>query len=104
MFSQEEILSNIKSIVLEEIPDAKVYLFGSRATGNVHEESDWDVLVITLKEVNREMKADVQKKFAERMSDVYYFIDLKIVNEKEWFESPSYYVLRESIKDEALAI
>lgn len=104
MYSQEEILSNIKSIVLEEIPDAKVYLFGSRATGKVHEESDWDVLVITLKEVNREMKASVQKKIAARMSDVYYFIDLKIVNEKEWFGSPSYYVLRESIKDEALAI
>ncbi|MEP6582938.1 MAG: nucleotidyltransferase domain-containing protein [Ginsengibacter sp.] len=104
MYSQEEILAKIKSIVLEEIPDAKVYLFGSRVTGKVHEESDWDVLAITLKEVNREMKAGVQKKLADRMNDFYYFIDLKIVNEKEWFESPSHYVLRESIKDEALAI
>ena len=38
--NKQDILSNIKSLVLEEIPDAKIYLFGSRVTGKVHEESD----------------------------------------------------------------
>ena len=37
---QEEILSTIKSLVKEEIPDASLYLFGSRARGNWHNESE----------------------------------------------------------------
>ncbi len=49
MLNKAEILSKIKSLVEDEIPDAKVYLFGSRATGKVHEESDWDILILTSK-------------------------------------------------------
>jgi predicted nucleotidyltransferase len=40
MTNQEKILSKIKALVEEEIPDAKVYLFGSRARGDWHDESD----------------------------------------------------------------
>lgn len=104
MTNQEEILSTIKQLVKEEIPDAKVYLFGSRATGKIHEESDWDVLVITSKIVNHELKNNIHAKLYPLRRKIFSFIDLKIVNEKDWFESPSYYVLRNSIKDEVVEI
>ncbi len=104
MTNQEEILLTIKALVKEEIPDAKVYLFGSRVTGKIHEESDWDILVITAKKVTRELKDDIRKKLFSLSDGAYFFIDFKIVNEKDWFESPSYYVLRLSIKDEVVEI
>ena len=62
MYSQEEILSKIKSVVLEEIPDAKIYLFGSRVTGEVHAESDWDILVLTHKEYPKSVRRNIDEK------------------------------------------
>lgn len=104
MLSQAEILSTIKTLVKEEIPDAKVYLFGSRATGKVHEESDWDILVITRLIVDKNLKRKVRNKIHSITLSIFSFIDLIIVNEKEWKESPSYYALNISIKDEVIAI
>lgn len=49
--TQKEILATIKVIVTKEIPDSRVYLFGSRATEIVHEESDWDILILTEKNI-----------------------------------------------------
>ena len=104
MYNLDEILAKIKSVVLEEIPDAKVYLFGSRVTGKIHEESDWDILVITSKKVDREMKNNIHEKVFQLDGEINSYIDIKIVNEKDWMESPSYYVLRQSIKNEFVPI
>jgi predicted nucleotidyltransferase len=100
----KEILNEIKQTVQEIIPDAKVYLFGSRVTGKVHEESDWDILAITSLKVSSELKDNIREKLSALTNQDYFFIDLKIVNEKDWYESPSYYVLRHSIKDEVVEI
>jgi predicted nucleotidyltransferase len=104
MYKKYDIPSNVKSVVQEEIPDARIYLFGSRATGEVHEESDRDILVITSLKVNRELKDNIRARLSPLKGEDYFFIDLTIVNEKDWYESPSYYVLRHSIKDEAVEI
>ena len=102
MANQEEILSTIKALVKEEIPDARVYLFGSRATGKVHEESDWDILVLTNQKVDNNLEKKVWTKLSKLSISIFDFIDCTIVNENEWQESPSYYVLRQSIKDETI--
>lgn len=46
MKSDETILQEIKQAIHLLVPDAKISLFGSRASGNSNEESDWDILVI----------------------------------------------------------
>ena len=40
-------LQRIKQNVHEVDPQAEVWLYGSRARGTAHEESDWDILVLT---------------------------------------------------------
>ncbi|MDB5193873.1 MAG: hypothetical protein JWQ96_3436 [Segetibacter sp.] len=104
MDSQEEILSIIKALVKEAIPDAKVYLFGSRATGKIHEESDWDVLVLTSLEVNRNIKHQVHDKLFPLSVEISSFINSIVVNSEVWLGNPSFYALRQSIKDEAIAL
>ena len=104
MNRQEEILSTIKKLVKEEIPDAKVYLFGSQATGKVHEESDFDVLILTSEKVNRSLKHRINDKLFPLSLKICSFINTVIANEREWLTSPSYYCLRHSIKDEAIAV
>lgn len=50
MTNNSEILEEIKRVVLQVDFDAEVVLFGSRARGDFHEESDWDLLVLVDKE------------------------------------------------------
>jgi predicted nucleotidyltransferase len=47
---EKKIVDRIKSTVKKNAPDAKVILYGSRARGDAHEESDWDLLVLLNKE------------------------------------------------------
>jgi len=45
--SNQEVLNTIKTTVRGFLPDARVLLFGSRATGKYDKDSDYDVLVIS---------------------------------------------------------
>lgn len=102
--SEKEILSKIKAAVQEIVPDAKVYLFGSRARGDWHEESDWDILVLTNETVDRKLNKKVRHQIFPISLMINDFIDCTIVNNKDWLEHPAYYILHKSTQDEALAI
>ncbi len=54
MNEQETILHDIKRAVLSVDNSADVLLFGSRARGDFHGESDWDILILTNEEVNND--------------------------------------------------
>jgi predicted nucleotidyltransferase len=104
MYSQQEILAKIKSVVLEEIPDAQLYLFGSMVTGKVHEESDWDILVLT----QMDYPKSVGKKIDERLfsfsiaaASIFSFI---ITTRESWLNHPGYYSLQLGIGDQYLSI
>lgn len=44
--SRDELPKRVKECVLSIEPTAEVILYGSRARGDSHEESDWDFLVL----------------------------------------------------------
>jgi uncharacterized protein len=56
MIATETILETIKSTVRGHIPDAEVSLFGSRARNTADPDSDYDILVITNKELSPKEK------------------------------------------------
>ncbi len=104
MYSQAEILATIKSAVLEEIPDAQLYLFGSRVTGKVHDESDWDILVLT----QIAYPKSIEKKIDEKLfslsigaSTIFSFI---ITTRESWLNHPGYYSLQVGIGDQYLSL
>ena len=39
-------IETIVGMVNEKYPDSELYLYGSRARGDAHEESDWDILML----------------------------------------------------------
>jgi predicted nucleotidyltransferase len=43
---REELLEQVKQTVHEIEPDAEIVLYGSRARGDAHSESDWDFLIL----------------------------------------------------------
>ena len=61
----EEELSKIVSTLIEKYDPLKIILFGSLATGNIHEYSDIDLIVIK----------NSTKSFYERLEEVIEFID-----------------------------
>jgi predicted nucleotidyltransferase len=104
MLTEKEILSQIKTAIQEILPDAKVYLFGSRARGDWHKESDWDILVLTNEKVNRNLKKQLRHKIFPISLLVNDFIDCTIVSNKDWNEHPAFYVLHHAVKNETVAI
>ena len=51
--SDVALLKEVKQRILDHVPDAKVFLYGSVARGEATPESDYDVLVITPRRLTR---------------------------------------------------
>ncbi len=86
--NQKEFLNKIKKQVLKEDANASLILFGSRARGDYKEDSDWDVLVLTSKDlghkVRRKLRDDIYDVELEYMQPVS-----TIIVEKEKWNSMS---------------
>ncbi len=102
--TREEILLAIKERILSVVPDAKIMLFGSRARGDWHEESDWDILVLTEQEVTDELEDKVFDALYPITLEIYNPINFILVNEKDWLIKPAYYSLSLGIKDEKIPL
>ena len=98
MLIAENILSLIETEVLKVVPDARVLLFGSRATNSYTEESDWDILVLTKQPVTAALKKLIHSHIFPISVDIGAFINILSVEEKQWLSNPAYYSLRQTIK------
>lgn len=104
MEKNEDILNQIKEAVNEIIPDAKVILFGSRVTGNIQEESDWDILVLTKEKRDKKVKWEVLNKLYPISLYNNTFIHLTFTNEDEWENGSKYYSLKLGIINQMIAL
>jgi len=101
---EKEIVERIKSTVKANAPDAKVILYGSRARGDAHEESDWDLLVLLNKE--KVLPADY-----DRTSFVLFLLGLNfntsievcLYTTAEW-EKRSFTIFYKNIKEEGIVL
>jgi predicted nucleotidyltransferase len=60
--TKEEIYTIIRNTVFSALPDSRILLFGSQAKGTADKQSDYDLLVITKKKLERETKLDILSK------------------------------------------
>lgn len=93
----EEKLRIIKSIIAEtakkyNIEIIKIILFGSRARGDYTEDSDWDILLVTEKKINREIKrkflVESRRKIIKATNDP---IDIIIIDKNHYEEYKNIY-------------
>ena len=104
MIANDKILNEIKKAVHEITPEAEVILFGSRVTGNIHQESDWDILVLTKEKKEKKIKKEIQNKLYPISLSIDAFISLIFTSFDEWENNPAYYSLRKSIAQEYISI
>jgi len=101
----QALLSRIKAAVLTVAPDAEVSLYGSRARGDAHEESDWDILVLLPEEPTSEIKTTIRRRLydvelaaGQVITSVYY-------SKQEWERKDRHFIpFRRNVKKEAIRL
>ncbi len=85
-----QVISQIKAVAKEVLPHGStVYLYGSRARGDNHEDSDWDLLVLLDKdEASTQEREDYSYAFEERGWDIGEDINARVYTKKRWYNSP----------------
>ncbi len=100
-----ELISKLKNLVYGFDSNADIILFGSRARGDWHEESDWDFLILTDLEVTETLKTNIRNKILEEIEmplneQAFALIKNKIVWEDDYAVTNIY----ESISEEGIAV
>ena len=103
MLADRNILPLIKAGVLSILPGAQVMLFGSRVTGNIHAESDWDILILTEEKHPKSTKWLIHDRLFPLSVEYATFINIMLVQEEEWKTSAAYYSLRKNIAENLIA-
>ncbi len=82
---ENKILSQIKRIVREQEPTAKIYLYGSRSKGKARSDSDWDLLILLNREsISYEVEHGISSPLYDLEFDTGEVISPMIYSEKEW--------------------
>ena len=78
------VLQRIKTVVSEIDPSADVILYGSRARGDEHPDSDWDLLIL----VSSKTDLDYESIFRHRLYEIELELDVSLSttvhNKNEW--------------------
>ena len=83
--AKSKILKQIKQIVKEQEPSAKIYLYGSRSRGTETRESDWDLLILLDKDkITSEEERKVTYPLFDLEFDTGEVISPMVYSEKEW--------------------
>lgn len=79
------ILKEIKRIIKEKDPSAKIYLYGSRVRGTARSESDWDILILlNKKRITLEIEESITYPLYDLEFDTGEIISPMIYSENEW--------------------
>jgi predicted nucleotidyltransferase len=98
------VLSRIKNLVREVDPTAHVILYGSRARGDEHQESDWDLLIL----VDSKSDLDYERVFRHRLYEIELDLgeafSVSVYNKNEWRLNHWMTPLYQNISKEGLRI
>lgn len=81
---QSDFLNKIKERVLHKDADASLILFGSRARGDYREDSDWDILVLTSKVANAQLKNKIQDEIYDLELEFTQPVSTLIYEKEDW--------------------
>lgn len=104
MKEQKEIMSHIHLLLQGIDPNAKAFLFGSRARGTARSDSDWDILILLDK--NRIDLSDYDKysyPLREYGWDIDEVINPVIFTQSEW-EANQFTLFNHNVQHEGIQL
>jgi len=85
MDKQKLFLNKIKKTVQQYEPEAKVYIYGSRATASYQQNSDWDILILLQQS---KITTDIENRVTDALYDIEFetgeIISPMVYSENEW--------------------
>ena len=85
MTESNKILTKIKRTVINEYPDAKIILYGSRARGDFRVDSDWDLLILLNQErITSDIEETITNPLYDLEIDFGQVISPMIYSNKDW--------------------
>jgi len=105
MADKDNILGLVKQKVSALAPHARLSLFGSRATGNYHEDSDYDILIIVPQnEWNMSIKQEIENLLLEAGLTEGVFINAFVESKENWETDPGLYPLYLNAEKEGILL
>lgn len=102
---EQMMLKRIKQNVQEIEPSAQVWLYGSRARGEAHEDSDWDVLVLSEKD---KLTFKEEERFMDHicnlMVETGQAIQLFAYGNKDWHTTHAITPFYQNVQAEAIKL
>jgi predicted nucleotidyltransferase len=83
----KRIFEKMKQAVLSIDESAEIILFGSRARGDFKEDSDYDFLILTDKEVNHNLRKNIVSKTSFIQGDEVVCLQEVVRNKAQWFNN-----------------
>ena len=82
---EEEVIQKIRETSHKVVPpDGQVWLYGSRARGDAHEDSDWDILILLNKPKLDADDYEVAYPFRELGWDIGEEINPTLYSKQQW--------------------
>jgi predicted nucleotidyltransferase len=105
MADKDNIISLVKQKVALLAPQARLSLFGSRATDNYHEDSDYDFLIIVPEnEWNLSIKQEIENLLLETGLSQGVFINAFVESKENWETDPGLYPLYLNAEKEGILL
>jgi len=101
---EKEILIKVKQVVKELEPLAEIVLYGSRARGDVHEESDWDLLILIPKNVDFKEEQRFRHKLFDLELEYGQAISTLVKSKKDWVGDFRFTSLFQNIQKEGIRL
>ena len=101
----EGMINRIRKAIYQADPNAEAYLFGSRARGDNHSNSDWDILILV---DDQKVTNEIEDKFRDKLYDLELetgqVISVFIYPKKYWDTNLKYSPLYKNIQNEGVRI
>jgi predicted nucleotidyltransferase len=105
MLNDKSIKKQIKQVIKEADDSAQVILFGSRARGTAHADSDWDILILLNKPV---VSIKEEQVFRHKLYDLELKIGIPIStfvsSLQDWGNKLLHSPLRQNIQREGMVL
>jgi len=87
---QQQIISDIQTVARKVLPKGSaLYLYGSRARGDAHRDSDWDLLLLLDKpQIEHDDFAKYSYPIIERGFDLGENFSVHTYTKNQWFNGP----------------
>jgi predicted nucleotidyltransferase len=100
----KQVLVNLKRIILNEVPDAELQLFGNRAKGSFNSQSDWDILILTNDDYSKSLKWELQERLFNATIQQGTRVNILLAQKAKWYSSQEYEVIRKRIEGELVPV